>query len=128
MDSASTKAVLDFILQTLTIIVTPVLIMLAHKLTQEFAKRTGIALAEQQATLLDDAVMKGVAYAHEQSRKALKLNLPPIPGEDKRAMAVDFVVRNLQEQKTPEKARDHIANLIEARLHIDRPFTDSEKP
>jgi hypothetical protein len=101
--------------------------MLAHKGIREFTRRTGIALAEQQATLLDDAIMKGIAYAHEQSRKALKLHLPTVTGADKRAIAVDFVVRMLREQKVPEKTRDYIGNLVEARLNLDRGFTPAGK-
>ena len=127
MDTSSTKAILDFILQLLVIVISPIGIMLAHKLTKEFSKRTGVALAEQQASTVDDAIMKGIAYAHEQSRKALKLNLPVVPGVDKRATAIDFVVRTLYEQKIPEKSRDYIGGLVEARLNLDRPYLESDK-
>lgn len=127
MDTSSTKMVLDFVLQTLVIIITPIAVMLAHKLTREFAKRTGVTLAEQQATMMDDAIMKGIAYAHEQGRKALKLNLPAVTSADKRATAIDFVVRTLKEQKMPEKSRDYIGGLVEARLHLDRGFTELDK-
>ena len=127
MDVSSTKVVLDFILQMLVIVITPIGVMLAHRATREFAKRTGIVLAEQQTVVIDDAVMKGIAYAHEQSRKALKLNLPVVPGVDKRATAIDFVVRTLHEQKIPEKSRDYIGGLVEARLNIDRPYSGSDK-
>lgn len=128
MDTESTKMLLDFVLQTLIIIVTPVAIMVAHKLTKEFSKRTGVALAEQQAHMIDDAIMKGISYAHEQSRKALKLNLPVVPGVDKRATAIDFVVRTLKEQRVPEKSREYIGGLVEARLNLDRAFTETDKP
>jgi hypothetical protein len=128
MDTASTKMIIDFILQTLVIIVTPVAILLAHKLTREFSKRTGVTVAEQQSTMLDDAVMKGIAFAHEQSRKALKLNLPAVTSTDKRVAAVDFVMRTLKEQKMPEKSRDYISNLVEARLNLDRGFPETGKP
>jgi hypothetical protein len=128
MDTASTKMIIDFILQTLVIIVTPVAILLAHKLTREFSKRTGVTVAEQQATALDDAIMKGIAFAHEQSRKAFKLNLPAVTSTDKRIAAVDFVMRTLKEQKLPEKSRDYISGLVEARLNLDRGFTETGKP
>jgi hypothetical protein len=128
MDTSAAKMILDFALQTLVIIITPLAIMIAHKLTHEFAKRTGVSLAEQQATLLDDAIMKGIAYAHEQSYKALKLNLPAVTSADKRATAVDFVLRTLKEHKMPEKSRDYIGSLVEARLNLDRVFTETGKP
>jgi hypothetical protein len=127
MDTSSTKMLLDFVLQTLVIIITPIAIMLAHKLTREFAKRTGVTVAEQQALLLDDAIMKGIAFAHEQGRKALKLNLPAVASIDKRATAIDFVVRTLKEQKMPEKTREYIGGLVEARLNLDRGFTETGK-
>jgi hypothetical protein len=127
MDTSSTKMLLDFVLQTLIIVITPIAIMLAHKLTREFAKRTGVTVAEQQALQLDDAIMKGIAFAHEQGRKALKLNLPAVASIDKRATAIDFVVRTLKEQKMPEKTREYIGGLIEARLNLDRSFTETGK-
>lgn len=128
MDTASTKIILDFALQTLILIATPVAIILAHKLTREFAKRTGVTLAEQQTTLIDDAVMKGIAFAHEQSRKALKLNVAPVSSSDKRSAAIDFAVRVLKEYKVPEKSREYIGGLVEARLNLDRGFTETGKP
>lgn len=128
MDTTSTKMILDFVMQMLVIIITPIAILLAHKLTKEFSKRTGVTLAEQQATQIDDAIMKGIAFAHEQSRKALKLSLSPVTSSDKRATAIDFVVRTLKEQKIPEKSRDYIGGLVEARLNLDRGFTETGKP
>jgi hypothetical protein len=128
MDTTSTKMILDFILQTLVIIITPIAIMLAHKFTREFAKRTGVTVTEQHTTLLDDAIMKGIAYAQEQSRKALKLKQPPITSADKHAIAVDFVIRTLRENKIAEKSRDYIGVLVDARLNLDRVYTGKDKP
>lgn len=128
MNYAQAKPFLDFVLEMLVIVVTPLAIMLAHKLTKEFSRRTGVTVAERQATVIDDAVMKGIAYAHEQSRKALKLNAKKLTGDDKYATAVDFVVRMLREQRVPARTRDYIGTLVEARLNADRHFLESDKP
>lgn len=100
-------------------VITPSLIIIARTYAKVLAERNGIELAERQYTLLDDLVNKGVSYAHEQGRKALKAD-KPLSSTEKHAAAVEFVNSGLKHLGLVDASKDLLAQLVEAKLNLRR--------
>jgi hypothetical protein len=128
IESSAGKAALDFIVQTVVLILTPVALLFVKKLITELEKKTGLAASTHHVELLNQAVVNGIALAREQARKKLKLNEPALTGEAKRDIALNFVLETAREHKVPEMGRDYLINLIESHLNMTRDTFDSEQP
>lgn len=113
-------AVMEYVMQTIVLIVTPILLLLAKRVVQIVEQKTGLTATAQQIQLIDDAVYRGVAYAEEQGRKALKLNEDLPPGELKRQMAVEFALDMVKNHKAAELSRDYLMKLVEAQVNLQR--------
>jgi hypothetical protein len=74
---------------------------------------------KSMADALESSMTKGVAWAEEQGRKALK-NGSPIKGDTKLELALEFVLRELQDRGYPELAREKLTRYLEAKLAAER--------
>lgn len=119
------QVLLSRVLEIAVVVLTPTLIVLGRALAASMAKKSGIELAERQYALIDELVNKGVSFAHEQGRKALKADKAMAP-EDKAAAAVDFVDKGINQLGLPSAGKDLLLQLVEARLNQRR--DDPVKP
>lgn len=79
------------------------------------------------ADMLEQSMTKGVAWAEEQGRKALKTGAP-IKSDTKLELALEFVLRELQDRGYPELAREKLARYLEAKLSAERAKPDGVVP
>jgi len=127
-ESSAGKETLGFLLQTLVLILTPVVLLLVKKLVTAIEKKTGLDVSTRQIELLNQAITDGIALAQEQAHKRLKLDEPPLTSDGKLDIAVKFVVEALRQSNGPQIARDYIIKLIEARLNMSRALPPKATP
>jgi hypothetical protein len=109
------------LLDLVFVIATPIAITLTRRLIAVLETKTGVDVAERHERLIDSAIEKGIAYAHEQSRKALKASEKPIPGDEKKRAALAFATGLLEEAGGVTYVKDTLERLIEAKLNMSRP-------
>jgi hypothetical protein len=107
-------------------IVAPILVVLAKKALDVFQEKTGLEVSKEHRSLLEDLVGKGIAFAEEQARKALKSGDAAPDGSSKLELAIDFISTNAEAMGLDTKA-DDLAKLIEAKLFEDRPETSADE-
>jgi len=107
------------VIQIAVVILTPTAILLAHKLVSVVAKKTGVEVSERHNALVDEWVNKGIHYAEEQGRKALKAD-KPLSNDDKKAAAAKFAMDGLNSLGLPNAGRDALEALAESKLHMQR--------
>lgn len=122
------QAIVAHIVELVVLIATPIIAVLIRKLVRVLEDKTSIDIAERQEALIDGLVNKGIAYAHEQARKALKEGQDPMDGDTKKNAAVDFVAEALTNTGAASLGADALAKLVEAKLNIERAPEDTEKP
>lgn len=120
------QAVMDYVFQTVVIIVTPIVLLLAKRVVQIVEQKTGLAASAHQLALVDDAVYKGVAYAEEQGRKAFKVNDPIPDGNMKRQMATEFALDMVKNHNAAEISRDYLLKMVEAHVNLARDPADKK--
>jgi hypothetical protein len=126
LQSSAGHAVMDYILQAAALILTPIALLFVKRLVQAAEDHLGIKASEQQVSLIDNAVAKGVAYAEEQARKSMKLDVPiVVPDTDKLNMAVNFALDMLKQYDIADLGKDFLEKAVEAHLNLTRPFTDA---
>lgn len=122
------QAIVAHIVELVVLVATPIIAVLVRKLVRVLEDKTSIDVAERQEALIDSLVNKGIAYAHEQARKALKDGEEPLDGDTKKNAAVDFVADILENTGVVTIGADALSKLVEAKLNIDRAPEDTEKP
>ncbi len=127
LDTPSGRSLMDYVVQTVVLIATPIVLILLKKVINVFEVKTGLNVSAQQISMLDEAVRGGIAYAEEQARKAAHLG-KPLDGEAKRNVALDFVVDTLKKNEAGEYGRDYLTKLLEAKLNQTRAFFGSSEP
>lgn len=120
------QAIMDYVLQAVVLIVTPVVLLLAKRVVQIVEQKTGLAASAHQLALVDDAVYKGVAYAEEQGRKAFKVNEPIPDGNMKRQMATEFALDMVKNHNAAEISRDYLLKMVEAHVNLARDPADKK--
>lgn len=116
------------LLEIVVLVATPIILLLVRKLVQVLEDKLGIDVADKHEALMSQLVMKGIAYAHEQGRKALKEGKPPVAGDEKKIMAVEFVADQLERMGATTFAADKLEKLVEAHLNLERDPEDTTKP
>jgi hypothetical protein len=113
------QVLLTHLIEIAAVVLTPALIVVSRAFAASLAKKANIELAERQFALLDDLVNKGVSFAHEQGRKALKSN-GTISAEDKKAAAVNFVAQGINHLGLPGAGQELLTQFVEAKLNLRR--------
>lgn len=113
-------AVMAYVIEAVVLIATPILLILVKRIVQVIEERTGLSASAQQLELVDSAVYKGIAYAEEQARKALKTDAVAIKGDEKLEMAVDFALKMLKNHDIADMGRDYLTKTVEAHLNLIR--------
>jgi len=114
------QALAEHTLTILVTLLTPVLLVLVNKAIKVFESKTKIDVADRYEALIDECVRSGIAFAHEQSRKALKADQPPVPSDEKRIMAVELAVSKLETLGVIEQDAEVLAQLVDAKLNQER--------
>jgi hypothetical protein len=127
MDSTWIVIIDQIVIPVIVAVVAPILIVLAKKALDVFQEKTGIQVAEAQRKMLEGLIDKGIAYAEEQARKAVKKGGDELDGESKLELAVDFISTNAAALGLDAKA-DDLAKLIESKLYADREDNTVEAP
>jgi len=122
------QAIVAHLLEIVVVIATPLILILVRKLIQVLEDKTNIDVAEKHEKMLDEWITKGIAYGHEQGRKALKEGKDPVTGDEKKNAAVDFIADGLKNTGVVEMGRDALAKLIESKLNVERAPEDTEEP
>jgi len=113
-------------LDVLIVVATPIILMFAHKLVKLIERKLNLNLDFAQGAKLDDFIEQGLAYAREQTRKALKHGTV-LTGNDKRNLAVDYIAEAVKQSSLGALSADYIAARLEARLNASRDPAEQEK-
>jgi len=122
------QAIVAHLLEIVVVIATPLILILVRKLIQVIEKKTDIDVAEKHEKMIDEWITKGIAYGHEQGRKALKEGKDPVTGDEKKNAAVDFIAAGLDNTGLVTMGRDALAKLVESKLNVERAAEDTEAP
>lgn len=122
------QSIVEHVLELVVLVATPLVLLLVRKLVRVLEDKTKINVAERHESMIDDWVSKGIAYAHEQGRKALKSGRKPPSGEKKKIEAVEFISEALKNTGVVSLGSDALAKLVEAKLNLEREPDDAEKP
>lgn len=122
------QSIVGSVVEIVVVVATPLLLLLARKVVRVVEDKTKISLSDQQEMMLESWVEKGIAYAHEQGRKALKENKKPLKGDEKKIAAVDFIESALKSTGLINLGRDKLEQLVEAKLNMQREEDDRVKP
>jgi len=114
------QAVGEHALTFLVTLLTPIFLVFVNKGIKLFEQKTKIDIAERHEALINMCISSGIAYAHEQGRKALKADAEPAKGEEKKIMAMETAMAKLQSLGVLEQDADALARLIDARLNQER--------
>lgn len=103
------QSMLDGLLPHVVTVVVGVVALLASLLLQ----RLGITVKMQQ---LESFVGAGVGYAEQWAKNKLNNGGEPVAGEEKKRMAVDFILGLCATYKVGNYTRDFLENLVESKL------------
>ncbi|HUV14318.1 MAG TPA: hypothetical protein VMY18_11800 [Acidobacteriota bacterium] len=110
------QTVLENLIPTMFLIITPVAVMLVNRMLQKLAKRWHMEGALQYDQKVDELILKGIKAVENKSLSAVKKGGEMTPGEKKLDEAMKFVNAQLMAMKLPEKAATELSMLIESHL------------
>lgn len=114
------QALAEHVIEILVTILTPIIIVLINKAIKIFEQKTKIDVAERHEALIEMCVSSGIAFAHEQGRKALKSGAVPVKGDEKKIMALETASNKLKTLGVVEQDAEVLAQFIDARLNQER--------
>lgn len=92
----------------------------AHKLIKVFESKTSIDVPAKTEEMIDEWLLKAVAYAEEKGRTAVKTQLEPIKGPEKLEMAVNFVLDLAEKYNLKGLTKEKVTKMVEAKLGLTR--------
>jgi hypothetical protein len=107
--------ILDNLIPIVFAILTPILALLARALIRWLQEKLDFEVDIEKENKLLELVMDGIAYAEEQSKKAIKED-KKLPSGDKLRLAIEYVSDRIEELGLPKLAGDKLAKMIESRL------------
>jgi hypothetical protein len=110
------QTVLENLIPTIFVIITPVITLLVSLLLRRLAKKWHMEGALQYDQKVDELVLKGIKAVENKSLAALKKGGEMTPGQKKLDEAMKFVNAQLLAMKLPEKAASELSMLIESHL------------
>ena len=119
------QSIVAHLVEIAVVFATPLLLILARKLIQIIEAKTNVQVAEHYEVMVNEWVGRGIAYAHEQSRKALKADSKPLSGDEKKVAAVDFIAEGLRNTGVVSMGSDALAKLVESKLNMARSATET---
>lgn len=126
------KVAADFLLPIVATLLLAVLVPLARKLGAVLAAKADAETRVRVEQLLEQLAIQGTHYAEEQGRKALRAGEPRPSGADKLELALGYVQERLSDAGVVDLAATQLRELIESRLHYERPELEAmaleEKP
>jgi hypothetical protein len=122
------QAIVAHLLEIVVVIATPLILVLVSKLVKVIEAKANIDVAERHEVMLDEWITKGIAFGHEQGRKALKEGKDPVSGDEKKNAAVDFIAEGLKNTGLAEMGAEALAKLVESKLNVERTPEDTESP
>lgn len=122
------QTIVSHLLEIAVVIATPLILLLVQRLVRLIEDKAKIDVAYRHELMINEWVGKGIAFAHEQGRKALKDGKDPIPGDEKKNAAVDFIASGLKSTGLVTLGRDALAKLVESKLNQDRASDSTETP
>lgn len=122
------QATLSDVFMVLFALAVPIVLVLMQKLVQVTRDKWGIDISAAQEELVMNAVRQGLAFAEEQSRKAMKEGLPPKSGDEKKIEAVRFISEKLKTLGVLDWGSEKLADLVEAALHMKREDLNDPTP
>lgn len=112
--------VLEQLLPVLSAVLTVVGVALARKAVQVFEARTGLDVSAQHEAMLDDMLRRAVARGEEYARGVVKAGEEKPDGAEKLDVALDFAEAEAQRLGLNVRGREHLENLLEAKLGLTR--------
>jgi len=110
------QTVLENLIPTIFVIITPVLTLLVSLLLRRLAKKWHMEGALQYDEKVDELILKGIKAVENKSLAAVKKGGEMTPGQKKLDEAMKFVNAQLIAMKLPEKAASELSMLIESHL------------
>lgn len=114
------QAVVSNLVWVLFALATPILVVLVQKLLSIAKDKWSLDISTSQEELVMNAVRQGIAFAEEQSRKALREGQPARSGDEKKNEAVEFIADKLDTLGVVTWGGDQLGNLVEAALYSKR--------
>jgi len=121
------KVIADTLLPLVATLLIATLTPLAVWLGRKLAARLELDNKAQYDGLIDSVVERAVHWSEEQAHKALKADKVTQDGPTKLLAALRFARARLEELGWLDVGRDKLAELIEARLGIERESSSSER-
>jgi hypothetical protein len=110
------QTVLENLIPTIFVIVTPVITLFVSMLLRRLAKKWHMEGALKYDEKVDELVLKGIKAVENKSLAAVKKGGEMTPGQKKLDEAMKFVNAQLIAMKLPEKAAAELSMLIESHL------------
>lgn len=113
------------LLDTLLNVLLPILTILGSyavwKAKKWFEAKTKFDIPEKYDSQLDRWVEKGVVYAGEKARTALKNNEEKLTMGKKKELALSYVNDMIEQYNLPQVAEEKLTKMVEAKLGYVRP-------
>jgi len=115
------QVVVEFLLPTLATLLLAVLLPVTHKFGAMLTAKVGVEKAIRLQQMLETLAIEGIHSAAETARNALRQGEPRIGGAAKLELALGYVQKRLDELGVVDMAAARLRELIEAKLHYERP-------
>jgi hypothetical protein len=110
------QTVLENLIPTIFVVVTPVLTMFVSVLLRRLAKKWHMEGALKYDDKVDELVIKGIKAVEQKSLTAVRRGGEMTDGQKKLDEAMKFVNAQLVAMKLPQKAATELSMLVESRL------------
>lgn len=122
------QSIISELIMVVFALATPVLLVLLTKLVRVARDKWGVDVSAAHEQLIMGVVKQGLAYAEEQSRKALKEGKPPKTGDEKKIEAVRFISSKLESLGVVSWGAEKLGELVESALHMKREDPNDPTP
>lgn len=115
------QVVIEFLLPTLTTLLLAVLLPVVRKYGAVLTEKVVAEKAIRTQQAMETLAIEGIHCAAETARNALRRGGPPIGGAQKLELALAYVQNRLQMAGIVDIGAARLRELIEAKLHMERP-------
>jgi hypothetical protein len=115
----------EFVLPIAATLLLAVLVPVAHKLGALLAGKATVETQIRIEQMMEQLVIQGIHYAEEQARNALRAGGDRVGGAQKLELALRYVSERLKEADIVGIAANRLRDLIESKLHYERPELES---
>jgi hypothetical protein len=115
------QVVVEFLLPTLATLLLAVLLPVVRKFGAVLTEKVGVEKAIRTQQMLETLAIEGIHSAAETARNALRRGGPPVGGAQKLELALAYMQERLQMAGVVDIGAARLRELIEAKLHLERP-------